>query len=486
MWVASVSRSARTLGSGRVRPLFPSACCARPVAGSSVDRTKRTMEENRDGAIRAGPVADTFRRSTWVGSDIDRSRTRPHSIPNGLQVLSVAGPSAPGPEAVPLTTMARLAGPMQNWDVAPLSPGLAMERRAVRGSTKEPAGPAARACADLVLNLTQRCPLRCAHCCYRAGGRATGSMSGDLMRRAIRSAAGAGTVRTVHFTGGDPFVLPDLMRSGTALAAELGLRVAAVTSGWFATTPRRAHDVLRPLADAGLSELCVSYDDMHAVFVGSACVQNAMEAAHALGVRGLVSVVVAPDSLVDGSSVRRLLSGLIAEGNVKVYEVALNTTGRASDDTDMDARAARAAADLVYRGPCRGVLRTVQVLHDGRILPCCGTLPPAADMVIGSIDSDDDGLATALRRAASDPLWAWIAEVGPVEMLRTATAAGADPLAPEDFDGVCTACDRLFNEPALLEAVRAAYPGFPGTPDGDAANTAATPWGFSERTRDRK
>ncbi|NJD20270.1 MAG: radical SAM protein, partial [Gemmatimonadetes bacterium] len=223
-------------------------------------------------------------------------------------------------------------------------------------------GPS-RECTDLVLNLTLRCPLRCAHCCYRAGGRATETMSREVMEGAIRAAAALGTVRTVHFSGGDPFVLPDLMRRGIRLATGFGLRTAAVTSAWFATTRRRARTTLEPMASAGLGELCVSYDDMHAAYLPAEHLVNTMTAVGELGLEAFVSVVVEPGSRIDAAWVRGLLEPLQGQARIRVYEMAVNTTGRAADLGDADARAGRAAAGGVHRGPCRSVLGTVQVVH---------------------------------------------------------------------------------------------------------------------------
>ncbi len=313
--------------------------------------------------------------------------------------------------------------------------------------------PPGRLCTHLVLDLTLGCPLRCSHCCYGAGVGVSGSMSQGDMVRTIREAATFGSVRTVHFSGGDPFLLPDLMIAGIRLATELGMRTAAVTSGYWGKTPKRALATLEPMAAAGLSELSVSYDDMHAAFLPAAHLVNAVRAARELDLMVYVSVTVEPGSRIDGEEVRRLLGPELDEARVRINEVGINTTGRAAELADEAARRARAAADLVYRGSCRMVLRVIEVTQDGRVLPCCGVLPHADRMVIGRADRPQ-GLADALRNAARDPLWERIASVGPVELLVEATADTDRPLGPQEFDGICTACDRLFNDAELLELVR--------------------------------
>jgi len=313
--------------------------------------------------------------------------------------------------------------------------------------------PPSVSCTDLVLNVTLRCPLHCSHCCYRSEAKLSDAMCQSHMEQAIRDAASLGSVRTVHFNGGDPFLLPELMLSGIRLAHGFGMRTAAVTSAFFADTPDRATATLAPMAAAGLSEISVSYDDMHAVYITPRHLVNLVDAAEQLRLMVYVSVTIEPGSRIDRKHVAQLLGPGRDEARVRIYEVGINTTGRAADLADAASRTARAASAHAYRGPCNGVLRSIQVAGDGRILPCCGVLPHSDRMVIGHVDAPN-GLAEALRRAAADPLWNAIASAGPVDLIVAATAGTDRALSAGEFDGICAACDRLFSDPRLLELAR--------------------------------
>ena len=332
---------------------------------------------------------------------------------------------------------------------------------------------------DVVLNLTLRCPLRCSHCCYRSGPKASGVMSTRLMSRTIRSAASLGSVRTVHFSGGEPFLVPDLLISGVRLATRLGLRSAAVTSAYFAGTPGRAKTAIAPVAAAGLRELSVSYDDIHAAFVSPEHVVNAIDCATRFGLDVFVSVTVEPGSRIDAAHVRRLLGLAESDESVRVLEVGLNTTGRAADLADEAGRTARASGTAAYRGPCRSVLCTIQVTADGRVLPCCGVLPHSERMQIGSMHTSK-GLLEAVQSARQDPLWRRIAAEGPVTLLAEATAGTDHAIAPNRLDGLCAACDRIFNDSPTIERVRRMASSYIDTP----RNTRAMASGFSRRTRE--
>jgi hypothetical protein len=319
-------------------------------------------------------------------------------------------------------------------------------------------GPTPGACVaprSLVLNLTLQCPLRCGHCCYRSDMSQHGCMGIDEARRAIDDAARIDTLHQVQFVGGDPFLLPDLMREALLHAQGYGIEGTATTSAFWARSTKRAQAILAPLVDAGLAELIVSYDDAHAEFVPMRNVEAAVAAARTFGLRIYVAVTLDVDARIDAAHLRTVLG--IPEGHPreKVYEVVVNGTGRAADNDVARDTSKRRNDERAYRGACHSALQNIQVTDDGRILPCCGVLPHNDAMAIGRLDRGDR-VDEAVAAAYQDPLWTWIALEGPVEVLAQATAGTDAPLQREDFDGICSACERLFNSPELMASVRAA------------------------------
>lgn len=304
---------------------------------------------------------------------------------------------------------------------------------------------------SLVLNLTLQCPLKCGHCCYSADMGMQDCIGLDEALRAIDQAAMLDTLRQVQFVGGDPFLKTDLMRECLLHARKLGLSGSATTSAYWARTSARALAVLEPLAQAGLNEIVISYDDAHAEFVPVRNVVNAVNAARALALRLYVAVTIDAHARIDARYLRELLG--IAEHHPRetVYEVVVNDTGRATAEH----RETRKHDPRVHRGACQSVLQNVQVTHDARVLPCCGVLPHLDSMVIGQL-RQGDRVDRALTAAYDDLLWAWIALEGPVQILVETTRDAPDACAAEDFDGICAACERLFSSPDLLRRARIA------------------------------
>ncbi|PVX29360.1 radical SAM protein [Sphingomonas pokkalii] len=297
---------------------------------------------------------------------------------------------------------------------------------------------------ELVINVTLRCPLKCAHCCFSSDMFQHGHLALEDCLLAIRQAASVGGIEIVHFVGGDPFLHDDIMREAYAVARALGLRGGATTSAYWGKTAAHARKVLAPLAAAGLTELTISYDDSHAEFVRVDAIRNAVEAALELGLTLRIAVTISPGARLTAAGLRGMLA-LGERADVKIYETPINATGRASE-TVSAAPAVRefAKADAAH-GPCLSVLRTFTVNHQGAILPCCGVLPHYEGLRVGTLAG---GMEQAVASAFADPLLKTLAFEGPAAVLDDL----GEPRGCEA--GVCEVCDRIFRDPAILARAR--------------------------------
>lgn len=305
---------------------------------------------------------------------------------------------------------------------------------------------------NLVLNVTLKCPLKCSHCCFSSDMFHGGHLSAADVHRCIEQAAQIPSMEIVHFVGGDPMLHADIVADAVALAASLGLRAGITTSAFWAKSPARATAAVRRLRAAGLTEMTLSYDDPHAEFVPLNFIANAVAAARECDLLLRIAVVVEGGSKITAASLRADL-GLQDEPGINIYETVANSTGRGEGPGE-DTQVGRIHHASAYRGPCESVLHTVTVDHEGGIRPCCGVLPHYDSLKVGHIA--EEGIEAAMRAAADDPLYRWIRLEGPVAILAAVTAEDSIPMRTEDFDGICTACDRIFRSPELLARVRAA------------------------------
>jgi len=310
---------------------------------------------------------------------------------------------------------------------------------------------------EIVINLTLRCPLKCAHCCFSSDMFQGGHLDLASVLRVIEEAAAVPTIERINFVGGDPFLHQDIMEEAFHHASSKGLQCSATTSAYWATSADKALKILSPLVKSGLSRIILSYDDPHAEFVAEHKIVNAFQAARALNIETYIAIAIEPGAIINREYMERLL-GIPPEGIefVKVYETAINSTGRALEEATKEQIESRRTNDLAYRGPCLSILRQISIHSDGKLVPCCGVLPVREGLQMGDIFNDS--LETSLSQAYDNPVFKWIAFEGPVAILRQITASTDHPLRDEDFDGICNACDVLFSNPKYMQLLRDALP----------------------------
>jgi hypothetical protein len=133
--------------------------------------------------------------------------------------------------------------------------------------------------------LSYRCIFECDHCfVYSGPGAPDRTFTLSEVRAVLDEARQLGTVDTVYFEGGEPFLAYPVLLGSVRLAREMGFQVGIVTNAFFATDDENAEEFLRPFASLGLCDLSLSDDAFH--FGGAQAVnaaQRARRAAERLG-----------------------------------------------------------------------------------------------------------------------------------------------------------------------------------------------------------
>jgi hypothetical protein len=116
-------------------------------------------------------------------------------------------------------------------------------------------------------------------------------MTLQQIRAVLRQTKDLGTVDTVYFEGGEPFLFYAILLQGLREAAALGFKRGIVTNAYWATSVEDAVQWLQPIADIGLDDLSLSSDLFHGEAMLTQAARHAMEAAEQLGLpQGIISV----------------------------------------------------------------------------------------------------------------------------------------------------------------------------------------------------
>jgi hypothetical protein len=129
--------------------------------------------------------------------------------------------------------------------------------------------------------LTYRCTGHCVHCCYRAGPGRSETMTVAEVEGYLAAVANQ-PLEWVLLFGGEPFLLPDLLRASVALAAPLA-RVLVFTNGYWAKDTDTALQRLADLQQAGLDYIMFSVDAFHQAQTPLTRVAVGIDAARELG-----------------------------------------------------------------------------------------------------------------------------------------------------------------------------------------------------------
>jgi MoaA/NifB/PqqE/SkfB family radical SAM enzyme len=131
------------------------------------------------------------------------------------------------------------------------------------------------------------------------------------IREILRQAETMGTVESICFEGGEPFLYYPILRTGVEEAARRGFQVGVVTNGYWAIAVEDALAWLRPLAGL-IQDLSVSSDLYHWDEVLSRQVQNARDAAGQLDIPTGTITVAQPDD-EEASLASLMIRGRAAE-----------------------------------------------------------------------------------------------------------------------------------------------------------------------------
>ncbi|MGW4383225.1 radical SAM protein [Kitasatospora sp. NPDC004531] len=297
-----------------------------------------------------------------------------------------------------------------------------MELSEIVGLRAEPA-------AGLLLALTRRCPLSCAHC-------STASSMDDpdhpgrerqaQLLRFVRSFTPATRPDVVLLTGGEPLLLPGPAYRLTRAAQAAGSRVALLSGLFFARDGGRVPaPILRTIT--ALDHFSASLDAPHEREVPRAAVFRVLAQVLDAGVPVSLHLTgTGPDDPYPAEATASVLREFGTRVPILVNEV--RAVGRATTGRSV----------VGPGGPCAMAAWPV-VAPDGTVLACCSQRtvdlrPVPPHLMLGHIAEDD--WPTVRRRTLDSPRLRLIRTLGP-DHLRARAGTGPAP------GGYCAGCRAL-------------------------------------------
>ncbi len=292
--------------------------------------------------------------------------------------------------------------------------------------------------SSILLFVTDRCPVGCAHCSVDSRRDSPTIRDFDLFGQIVDCICRASEIEVVGLSGGEPFAERRGLELAVAHFAAAGKRQVVFTSGVWgraASTPRWVREVLASCACVYLST-----DAFHARTVDDRAFERAARAVVSQGVWLVVQVLDQGDAIA--SMERTLANTLGADWRewAEVNAIAPLTSGRGASQF---VRIPRTSGDQF--GACP-LARGPMVRYDGVVTACCnesvivGRGPKRLRITAGT----GDEVAAAMQRFHEDPLLRLIGDVG---FGTLTTHPRLRDLAPRRFANNCDLCwqvmDRL-------------------------------------------
>jgi len=138
--------------------------------------------------------------------------------------------------------------------------------------------------------LTYQCNFECDHCFVWGSPWQAGTLTLSQLEDIFRQAQEVGTVESIYFEGGEPFLYYPVLLRAVKTAHSQGFKLGIVSNGYWATTKEDALEWLKPFVGM-LHDLSVSSDLFHYDELLSQQARNACQAAEDLDIPiGTISI----------------------------------------------------------------------------------------------------------------------------------------------------------------------------------------------------
>lgn len=304
---------------------------------------------------------------------------------------------------------------------------------------------------NIAFTLTYRCPLKCRICLIEAGPDRKVDMSLNEALNYLNQLQTLDT-ETVALTGGEPFLVYDLLLKTLQQATKLGLTTSTGTSAYWAKTKERAHEFLEPLRKHGLNGISFSADEWHQEFVPLEYIQNGIEAAKEIGFNKVgLQTTITPQGEHMKDTISRLKSLGCNLTDVFFVETPATISGRAATHVPPSQFLYFFKAEEM-KIPCRFVGTILAIMPDGWVYPCCNAYP--AGLIVGN--AKHQSLREIVENIQDNPLIQMLSSRGMHELAKTVKDCNLGYEFRERYASICHLCYDILKDKELAESIYSA------------------------------
>lgn len=250
------------------------------------------------------------------------------------------------------------------------------------------------------------------------------------------------TLRLLSLTGGEPFLLLELLCKIASYAKDSGLETEVVTNCYWAEKIRETQEILTKVAHSGVSIINMSIDDFHQEFIPLRSIANCHKVARELGLKMTFQCTFSSNSKLRLASIINLLGdkNIVVLGKSPVDSSLRSVCTIGFESPFIPAgRGARMPIEQrviitnLPSGGCQHVLRDIAIDPSGFVLPCC-----SAACVVGSArlgNARETPLKELIEKANTSEVFQTLASQGPQALLSEESHPGSS-----QYTGRCHMC----------------------------------------------
>lgn len=303
----------------------------------------------------------------------------------------------------------------------------------------------------LGLYITNKCNFLCAHCGVNSGPREKSHLAIEIIIPKIREIANSTDIKTIHISGGEPFLFQNDLKTISQVCHEKGLSLAINTNGFWAVKPDRARKLFASMPS--LSEIILSSDVYHEKFLDLKLLRKAAEIALEFDLLVNVHLCLAPNTESDFPDRLKKVFGKNLLSRIILTDTTLERGGRA--DKLLEAFW-RKRTDEYPSSPCYLLNRPV-IMENLDVQACCNTTVAEAcknsPLNLGNLETTS--LNTLLAKAKNDTLLQTIRLLGPAYLAKNLSKKEQKQLSGKYLEGLnCTLCVDLMSRSELEPSLR--------------------------------
>lgn len=238
------------------------------------------------------------------------------------------------------------------------------------------------------------CNASCSICCFSSNPSCEEKLDVNRIKEYIDEAESIKEIKTIAFTGGEPFLAYEVLTELICYAKAVGKSVNTVTNGFWADSYEIAYEKLSYLKKCGLDYLSLSHDSYHKKFVKTENIRNILKATTKLGIPTSLAIVKIKDE--DIGDIIDEIGNDIYTASIKIGPcLPVGRAQKVFSDDQFDRSIETSRAKCAYGA-------NLVVCYDGTIYPCCSQVIVNTGLGIGNFK--DISLHEALSKLKNNAL----------------------------------------------------------------------------------